>query len=316
MNASAHELLYDVHTHVGVDLGFVLRGWWPYAETSQGLIQHMDAHAIGRAVCFPFVLSSAYDPYAFGDRGAVELLPDRVPYDRENLLLCEEGSRIDTDRRLMVFAMFDPSRKTGLQLANLERLTGRIAGLKTQSTIIESPIRALLHESRGLMAFAEQHDLPVLFHTAVFPDDCWAQVETCLEIAAAYPRIRFNLAHSLRFHAPHLAAAARLPNVWVDCAAHLAHCQLAREDHPAVAPRCDRVDADYANPAQVLEAVFDLLDGCYLWGSDNPFMSWCDKTIRAVYSYGQEAQVLMALPAAVRTSMAATAPKAWLGMSN
>ena len=38
--------LYDVHTHVGLDPGFYLRGWWPYASTATDLVAQMDRHGI------------------------------------------------------------------------------------------------------------------------------------------------------------------------------------------------------------------------------------------------------------------------------
>ena len=311
MSESGGEL-FDVHTHVGVDLAFLLRGWWPYANTTQNLLERMDRHGIDRAVCFPFTLPSAFDPYRFADDQVVELIPGRVPFDRENVCLLDEVQRIDTAGRLLAFAMFDPARCVDKQLANLEPLAGRIGGLKLQGTVLESPVRALLGDGRGLMAFAEQHDLPVLIHTAVMPGDDWAQVADCLDVAAAYPNVRFNLAHSLRFHDRHLRTAAGMANVWVDCAAHLAHCQGAVENAPYVAPPGDRLDADYTRPTDVLAAVYELLGDRYLWGSDDPFMSWCDDTIRSVYSYAQEAEALHALPASVRRSMAAEVPRAWL----
>ncbi len=101
-------LIYDVHTHVGLDAGFYLRGWWPYAATAQDLLTHMDAGGIDRAVCFPFTLPSAFDVEAFISCGELKLLPGRVPYDRENALLRQEIERIDEKGRLLQFAMFDP----------------------------------------------------------------------------------------------------------------------------------------------------------------------------------------------------------------
>lgn len=305
-------LVYDIHTHVGLDQGFRLRGWWPYSATAQDLLQHMDAHGIDRAVCFSFTFPSAFDPYAFADRRVVELLSGRVPFDRENGLLVQEVERIATGDRLLPFAMFDPGRCVAEQLANLERLADRIAGLKTQATIIESPIRSLLGGGWGLMALAERHGLPVLLHASQEPRAVWAQVSDCLAVAEAFPGVRFSLAHSLGFHAEHLRRAAQMPNVWVDCAAHLANCQLAREDSPIMALRDKRVDADFSRPAQVLEAVHELFGGKYIWGSDNPFMSWCDDELRILNSYGGEAAVLQALPEPVRVSMSSKAPEAWL----
>jgi hypothetical protein len=304
--------LYDVHTHVGLDTAFWLRGWWPYAATAQDLLGHMDANSIARAVCFPFTMPSAFDPYAFAGRDEMRLLPGRVPFDRENASLVREVERIDTEHRLLPFAMFDPLREVAAQLANLEPLVGRIVGLKTQTTIIQSPVRSLLDEGHDLMAFAEQHGLPVLLHASVEPRAVWAQVADCLDVAERYPRVRFSLAHSLGFHRELLARAAAMPNVWVDCAALLASSDLAREDHAIVAPPGQRVDADYARPEKVLLAIHDILGERYLWGSDNPYMSWCDDGLRLIHTYREEADVLHALPEAVKISMAGTAPPMWL----
>jgi predicted TIM-barrel fold metal-dependent hydrolase len=302
----------DVHTHVGIDAGFYLRSWWPYASTAQDLLGHMDAAGIEQAVCFPFTLPSAFDIEAFSRDGRVELLPGRVPFDRENLLLAEEIARLAPDGRLIQFAMFDPLRQVPQQLKQLEQLRPRITGLKTQTTILQSPISALLGQGRELMDFAKQHQLPVLFHTSIHRSDIWAQASDCLAVAEANPQVRFNLAHSLRFHAPSLRRAAELNNVWVDCSAHLNHCALARDNIPAVAKADQRVDADYSRPDQVLRAVHEMLGGRYMWGSDNPFMSWCANNLRLIFSYREEADVLHALPDEVKHDMAVTAPRAWL----
>ncbi|HEV2296439.1 MAG TPA: amidohydrolase family protein [Tepidisphaeraceae bacterium] len=305
-------ILYDVHTHIGLDTGFYLRRWWPYAANVQELLGHMDAAGIGRAVCFPFTLPSAFDPYAFAERKAIELLPGRHPFDRENELLSVEVARLDRDKRLLQFGMFDPSRQVALQVKSLEKLIGVIAGLKTQTTVLQSPIRDLLDGARDIISLAQQHDLPVLIHTAVNPIDAWAQVRDCLDVAESFPRVRFNLAHSLRFDREWLQRAASMPNVSVDCSAHLVHCILATKDAPPIAPRERRVDADYSQPVEVLGIIHEMLRGRYLWGSDYPYMSWCDDNMSAVYSYTQEADVLHALPARIRDDMAGAAPEAWL----
>jgi predicted TIM-barrel fold metal-dependent hydrolase len=301
---------YDVHTHIGLDQGFFLRSWWPYACTAADLLFQMDANGIDRAVCFPFTLPSAFDPYAFAHQNTVKLLPDRFPFDRENQLLAIELERVDRDRRLLQFAMFDPSIEIDRQLQAIEKLLPRIRGLKTQSTVLRSPVRSLLEQGRPLMQLAANNNLPVLFHTSV--NDPWADVKDCLAVAQAFPRVRFNLAHSLRFHARLLSEAAALPNVWVDCSAHLAHCQIARDNLSAVAPSADRIDADYTKPAKVLEAIHAVVGERYLWGSDNPFMSWCDDRLKLFYTYKQEMDVVRALPEHIRRSMLSDAPHAWL----
>jgi predicted TIM-barrel fold metal-dependent hydrolase len=304
--------LYDVHTHIGIDPAFYLRRWWPYAATAQELLHHMDENGIGRAVCFPFVVPSAFDPYAFADRRAIELTPGRFPFDRENELLSVEIARLDPDNRLLQFGMFDPSREVAPQVKSLERLAPKLAGLKTQTTVIQSPIRALLNEGRDILKLAQQYDLPVLIHTAVNPADLWAQARDCLDVAEVFPRVRFNLAHSLRYDRAYLQRAASMPNVWVDCSAHLVHCELAAKNAPAIAPREQRVDADYTKPTEVLAILHELLGGRYLWGSDFPFMSWCDDGMSAIHTYKQEADALHALPLRVRDDIAGRAPEEWL----
>src|SRR4051812_9085877 len=190
--------LYEVHTHVGVGQGVFLRGWWPYACTTTDLLTQMDLNGIARAVCFPFTLPSAFDPYAFADRNAVELLPGRFPFDRENRLLGQEIERLGLGGRLLQFAMFDPAREVAAQVKSIAGLPG-IRGLKAQTTVLRSAIGKLLDEARDLMLLAEERGWPVLFHTSISPTDTWAQVKDCLAVAEWYPKVRFNLAHSLRF---------------------------------------------------------------------------------------------------------------------
>jgi len=308
-------MLYDVHTHIGVEPGFYLRGWWPYSATTRDLLTHMDAHGIDRAVAFPFTLPSAFDPYAFAERNTIELLPNRFPFDRENQLLAQEIERVDSARRLIQFFMFDPSRKCDEQLKSAQKLLPHIHGLKTQSTVIRSPIRALLNEGRDLILFAQQHDLPVLFHTSYIQTDTWTQIKDCIAVAEAFPKVRFNLAHSLRFSASDLKQAAQLPNVWIDCSAHLNHCKIAVDGSPVVPPKGQRVDADYTRPVQVLQTIHSMLNGKYMWGSDNPYMAWCDDKLRLTFTYKDEADVLHALPEKIKIDMATTAPRNWLGKS-
>jgi hypothetical protein len=60
----------------------------------------------------------------------------------------------------------------------------------------------------------------------------------------------------------------------------------------------------------VLEAVYAILGDKYMWGSDNPFMSWCDDRLRIVYTYEQEMEVVNALPARLARACCPTAPHA------
>ncbi|MFW6059766.1 MAG: amidohydrolase family protein [Phycisphaeraceae bacterium] len=302
----------DVHTHVGVDYAFFRAGWWPYAATAQDLLERLDRYGIDQAVCFPFVVASAFDTDAFVRDRAFELIEGRFPFDYENPRLVTEIEWLGAQDRLLPLAFFDPGRRVAEQVAALEGLADRVAGLKAQTEVLRSPIRDLLGEARDILEIARSHDLPVLFHTSVNPNDQCSQVRDCLDVAEAWPDVRFNLAHSLRFDREGLERAAALPNVWVDCSAHVIHCRLAQQDLAAVAPKGRRVDADYSKPAPVLEAIHAILGDAYMWGSDAPFNSWCDDGIKLITAYSDEIEVLDALPAPIRDSMLRAAPHAWL----
>lgn len=303
----------DCHTHVGVDAAFYLAGWLPYASSAQDLLEHMEQAGIDRAVCFPNPTSAAFDPWVFAEERRLQQIPGRVPYVQENAVLVREMRLVDPGGRLLPFAMFDPGRDVRAQIDGLQKLADGLRGMKSQPTLLQSPVRRLLDEARPLMEFAEQHDLPIVLHTSVDPTDRWSQAMDCLEVAAAYPNVRFSLAHSLRFDVEALSAASGLGNVWVDCSAHLLHCELARADSPAVAPPGRRVDVDYGAPHEVLTAVSEILGGKYLWGSDSPYQSWADDSICSVYRYSDEMAVLGGVSEAVRDSMLRLGPQAWLG---
>lgn len=306
-------MIIDVHTHLGCDAGFYQRRWWPYACTADDLLTRMDACGVDQAICFPFTLPSAFDVDAFAKRGEVNLLPGRTPFDRENDLLIWETERLGRGR-LLPFAMFDPAREIANQVRALEQLAGQIRGLKTQTTVLKSPISLLRSESRVLMDFAAANGLPVIVHTSYSPADTWAQVHDCLDVAETFPSVRFNLAHSLRFDRTGLARAAQLPNVWIDCSAHVIHCRLAAEDAPAIAPRGEsRVDADYSRPEEVLAAIRNIIPGKYMWGSDCPYMSWRDDSLGLLSRYEEEVSVLDKLPSKLRDELASGAATEWLG---
>jgi predicted TIM-barrel fold metal-dependent hydrolase len=127
----------------------------------------------------------------------------------------------------------------------------------------------------GFLSLAAERDWPVLIHSAVHPDDPWSQVQDILDVVEATPRVRFNVAHSLRFDRPGLDRLATLPNAWCDCSAHCIHCDLALEDDsPVVAPPARRFDADYRDPGQVLAALAEAYPQQMLWGSDAPYYSY------------------------------------------
>lgn len=306
-------LTFDTHTHVGMDGAFWSAGWWPYASTVQDQLQHMDATGIDRAVCFPFCTPTAFDYDQFKADRSLVLRDGRFPFDVENALMLQEIERLDRDRRLLPFGMFDPGRCIAEQYESLKGIAGGLFGLKTQATVLQSKVSNLLGDAKCFMELAEEYDLPVVIHTSIIEADIWSQVQDCLDVAAAYPKVRFNLAHSLRFDEPGLREAATRDNVWVDCSAHLVHCELAAQNSPVTALPERRVNANYDDPSSVLRSVYEIMGSRYMWGSDNPFMSWCDDGIRAVHTYTREVDVMRDAGDEIAKSMLTDAPLAWLG---
>ncbi|HVK07084.1 MAG TPA: amidohydrolase family protein [Armatimonadaceae bacterium] len=309
--ASPAPVRVDCHNHVGVELGFYLRGNYPYAQTLPQLLAEGDTAGISHFLVFPMVthLGLSLEGMRAGEvrtEGALEA----VPYAWENRRLLEEVYRLfpgDAAGRVFPLAMADPLRATDAQAAALRTLWDEFAplgdggrpfyGLKFQTTMLRAPIRALLDQGRVLLDFARERDLPLLVHSSVYPEDPWAQASDILDVAERVPDLRFCVAHSCRFDRECLERVAALPNAWFDCSAHIIHCRLACADSPHVAPPARRFDSDYARPEAVLRDLAAAYPGKLLWGSDSPYHSYVDADLRLWATYRDEADCLLALPA-------------------
>jgi predicted TIM-barrel fold metal-dependent hydrolase len=314
----------DGHSHLGVDLLFYLGGGYPYALDLPGLVTEGSRHGLDRWVVFPMVSHTTLSLRGMKN-GKVETGDDaleKTPYAWENSRLLSEVHDLFPawGRQTLPLMMIDPAREPGLQVAALRELrkTRRYHGLKIQATIIESPIRGLLGPGAPLLDFAESEDLPVLIHTSIHPADRWSQVTDILEVVRSRPRIRFCLAHSCRFDKSGLDAVAALPNAWFDCSAHIIHCRLATQDHPAIAAPERRFPSDYANPVRVLPDLAHAYPDRLIWGSDAPFHSYVstDKSepLNLVCTYEEEARCLRSLPEEIQERIAFHNTLAFLGL--
>lgn len=309
--------LIDAHTHVGTDALFYLRGHAPYALGWAELAEMGASLGIDRFVVFPMPTHLALRTEALR-RGEISAdgAWEKVPYAFENRRMMQEITRNSaTASRALPLWMFDPGREPELQVEALRELHKEFpcSGLKVQATIIRSPISELLGRGFCLLDLAEEKNWPVLIHTSVHPEDPWSSVADILKIAESRPGIRFNLAHSCRFDAPSLDRIAELPNAWFDCSAHIIHCDLAVQDHPAVAAGGRRFASDYGDPAKVLADLAAAYPEKLMWGSDAPFYSYRDETFGLSSSYTREVSVLRALDEAVIERIASTNTLAFLG---
>lgn len=315
----------DAHTHLGVDLLFYFGGGYPYAHDLPQLVAEGQRNGLERWIVFPMVTHTALSLHGLQlgrikepERGTQEA----IPYAWENRRLLREVEELfpALGKGTLPFLMLDPLRAPERQIKQLRQLRAqhRIYGLKIQATIIQSPIRSLLGAGGCLLDFAETENLPVLIHTSVHPEDRWSQVADILEVARARPRIRFCFAHSCRFDLEGLNAVAALPNAWFDCSAHVIHCRLAEQNHPAVAPALRRFPSQYRNPSKVLADLAREYPDRLIWGSDAPFYSYVstttEKPLEMVCSYAEESRPLRDLPEEVQSRIAFANTLNFLGL--
>lgn len=316
-------MIIDCHNHIGVDLGLYGRGEFPYAQHAETLAREGQSLGVERWIVFPMVAHLALNFAALRDnRVTGEGALERVPYAWENRRLMQEVYEFFPmlGRVMLPFAMFDPAREPGLQAEALRDLREkyRFYGLKTQTTMLQSPITDLRADGRVFLDLAREWDISLLIHSSVIESDIWAQARDIIDIAEENPDVRFCVAHSCRFDREQLERIAMLPNCWFDCSAHGIHCQLARENSPAVAPPTRRFASDYAQPSQVLWDMARAFPDKLMWGSDSPFYSFIAQTEGEQFSllstYAQEVEFLMALPRDVRREISELNTLRFLGM--
>lgn len=272
--------LIDAHTHLGVDLSLYTSGHYPYAATAEDHSVRLAHTGISFACCFPWAYSLYYTlaPY---NNGIVRRAPRSLspyPYAFENERLCQEIYHAFPEYagKLLPFPFFDPQRRVTQQVAGLRNLAARypLFGLKTATSYIRSPVKALLRQGAPLLDFAAELNLPVTFHSSIISGDEWANVFDIIDVIRARPDVRFAIAHTCRFNHKALDLAATLPNCFVDLSALHIHCDLAAQNNPTTALPPHRFPSDYTHPDTVLHNLTQHYSHNLIWGSDTPAHIW------------------------------------------
>lgn len=312
-------LLIDVHSHIGVEIAFYLRGFQPYGLDWPTLSGMSERGGIDRVVVFPM-------PTYLGEaelgteaiNAGIAGIPAGVPYAFENRRQAVELARFAGGAvRALPLWMVDPGRGVAGQVAALRSLRGEYPcyGLKIQGTIIRSRVAELMGVGSALLDLAEEWDVPFLIHSSIHPDDAWSQAADILDVVRSRPGVRFILAHSCRFDLESLDAVAELPNAWFDCSAHLIHCRLAVQDSPVVAKAGRRFATDYRDPARVLADLAAAYPESFCWGSDAPFDSYVDDKVMLWGGYEAEVAALRQLDPDVQTRIARDNTRAFLKLA-
>lgn len=297
----------DVHSHVGVALKSYAALEYPWAQTVEDVYYRQLAGGVDVNVVFPFTGDLHFEP---GPLVRGEMVPaaepvSPVPYAVENRRVVKDvyDHCPEIADRFLPFVCIDPVREAAGQLAELRALADEypVYGMKVNPVGCQSHAAGLLGEGSALLDFAEERDLPLLFHVSTLPGEDYSQAADVLAITEARPKLRFCLAHCILFDRVLLDRAAAAPNVWVDTAAMKIQVQLVREELPPGG----LIDADFSDHLAVMRALCGMYPRMILWGTDSPCYSYicCRKQgegahheFRLKATYADEVAALECLP--------------------
>ena len=271
----------DVHSHVGIALKEYCCGEYPYAQTADGIYYQQLAGGVDVNVVFPFMPDLFFEPTKLlrGEKVPAREPLSKSPYATDNLILMREVFDYCPDRshRFLPFVSLDPGRCVAEQLAALERLDEQypIYGIKIHPVGCQSHALEFLGKGEPFLDFAQERDIPFLFHATTVPNDEYSQASDILQIAQSRPALRFCLAHCLFFHYELLEQASRMPNVWVDTAALKIQVdvllQLVGE---GIVKASDLLDIDYSDYREVMVFLCTTYPDTILWGTDSPAFTY------------------------------------------
>lgn len=275
---TANELMgrvIDVHSHVGVALKGFAKGEYPYAETIESVYYKQLVGGVDMNVVFPF----RPDLYCDLKRliGTGDFVPDEnpispIPYELENRNLFREVYEQcpELSDRFLPFLCVDPGRCQREQLALMDEILRKypVYGIKIVPILCQSRAIELL-KCPDFFAFAEKHDLPILFHATSNPNEKYSYVGDLFSIIDAYPKLRYCLAHCLGFHEGFMEKADSRENVWVDNSAMKIQVDsfLDRQNQRRVD---NRFPADYSDHRKVFRALVEKFPNTMIWGTDAP----------------------------------------------
>ncbi len=272
--------IIDGHSHAGVSLKAYALGEYPYAQTIEGLHGQQRAGGVDATVVFPFSADLYFDPGGLAKGhltpAAAPLSP--VPYGVENHLLMREIFDYcpELSSRFLPFVSIDPARDVPGQIRALKELlkTYPAYGIKVNPVGCQSRAAALLEIGAPLLDFAEERDLPLLFHVTTVPGEEYSQAADIFKIVERRPRLRFCMAHGLLFHRAWLDRAEAAPNVWVDTAALKIQVESMGGEIGRTLPANDFLDVDYTDHRAVMRSLADRYPRKIIWGTDSPAYSW------------------------------------------
>lgn len=306
----------DIHSHCGISMKAYASTEYPFCQSVESLSYRQRLCNVDYGVTFPFSSELYFDVRKLVDEGravAAENPYENAPYVAENRMLFTEvfGLCPELTGRFLPFVMADPGRKVAEQIAALETLEEQhpIYGIKIAPVQCQSKVSTLLDVGRDLMAYAEERDLPLLFHVTTHKEEGFSQASDTFRVIERYPTLRYCLAHCIGFDKDFLERAGRMDNVWVDTSALKIQVQATHENQDFMASPEERFDWDYSDHRAVMRSIVERYPDTILWGTDSPFYTYISRRMqgegkyfefRLKGTYEEEKEALDALPPELR----------------
>jgi len=310
------ECLIDAHTHSGVDHMNIIKGRYPFTQSIIDLTQKLRLVNIDHAVTFPCASSMYYFDFSCFANEKVKLIPhsnsaESFPYELANKQLFYEVSLFG-ENIIFPFAAVFPRIKEEEQISYLETVSSldRIFGLKLHTLATHSKATDLANSK--ILDYAEKHSLPILFHTG---PDKFSGAENVLELARQYPKIRFAMAHAVRFEKVIYdeMVTGRYSNVFIDVSPLISLCNITKVDISSGSD--SKLNIDYEDPRNVVVKLLSILPKNIIWGTDEPWTTITDDRKDGILPkvvYADEAQLLHSLPKNLKLTLANTNTKKFL----
>ena len=198
--------IIDSHSHIGVEIKMYCREEYPYSQSAESLYYRQLAGGVDVNVIFPFSVDLFCDMDRLKDGKRVPSLTpaSEVPYQVENSLLMREIFDYcpELSEHFIPFISVDPAREVQGQVEKLEQLEKKypIYGIKINPVGCQSKALELLNKGEAFMDFAEERDIPFIFHSTSIPGDEYSQAADIFKIVEMRHDLRFCFAHALHFN--------------------------------------------------------------------------------------------------------------------
>lgn len=257
--------IIDVHTHsVGVALGQLLVGSYPYAQDICDLSEKIMDNKVDFAITFPMTYPIYFNIREMKyNKRYVASGNDEFPYCSENKALFKmiEEMRITN---LIPFPAVSTNSNVEEQielLYELDNIYG-VMGLKYHPKIERKSI--LSDEFVSFIDFAIKKNIPIMVHTDMSNE---ANPENIIKLSEKYPKLRICAAHCAHFERAFWDKLELCSNVFVDTSPFLRICY----DIGKMDDKKGKINVDYDCPKEVIKTLYDLAPQQIVWGTDTPY---------------------------------------------